>query len=275
MALPHPALDPIVFRLWQPLHAVTRRPRQVHRLTATSTPWIDDQDAHIHETPTLELCVAGMLRFRHGGGTTDLSPGEAMIIEPGVWHVHVTSRPGTVTYSQGHLNRRTVWSLHDAQHFGGRFALPLEPTRTLLDRLLAEGSPEARCRQLTSLIDTTMETIAEVPIWDSSLLEMWNTAWRGLGLRITAAEVLAASGLSARHAHRCFVTNFGETPKQMILRCRLELAKAHLRHGTGVAKAATAAGFRNRADLTRHWRRRFGCPPRAWDGGEPPRVSAS
>lgn len=207
-----------------------------------------------------------MIRLLHQGGGTDLGPGEALLIGPGAWHAHVPARRGTILYEQGLVDRRVVWSLHDARNFGGQFAIPLHPASALLDRLLAEGEAEARCRQLSQLIDITMETIAELPMWEASLREMWNTAWRGLGQPITAAEVLAASGLSARHAHRCFVGHFGETPKQLILRCRLELAKAHLRRGAGIAVAATAAGFGNRGDLTRNWRRRYGSPPRSWDG---------
>lgn len=61
MAMPRPSLDPIVFRLWQPLHAVSRRPRSVQRLGAADAAWIPVHGVHLHETPTLVLCVAGMI----------------------------------------------------------------------------------------------------------------------------------------------------------------------------------------------------------------------
>lgn len=260
-----PTLDPIVFRLWPSLHTVSRKPRLVHRLGTGTGLWVPDRDAHLHETATLVLCVAGMLRIQHWDGGTDLGPGEALAIEGGAWHAHVPARAGTITYEHKLIDRRATWSLHDERHYGGQFAIPPEPSRGLLDRILAEAAPAARCRLLTRLVDATTEVINEMPLWETPLQEMWNAVWRGLGRKITAADVLAASGLSARHAQRCFTAHFGETPKQMILRCQLELAKAHLRHGASVTEAAKAAGFRNRTDLTRNWRHRHGAPPRSWD----------
>jgi AraC-like DNA-binding protein len=264
MPAPRPTIDPIIFRLWQPLQAAVRQPRRVHRLLAGKSWWLAGRDAHLHETPTLVLCAAGMIRIQHREGNADLGPGEAIVIEGGAWHAHVPSRAGTIIYEQGLIDRRAVWSLHDEDAYGSRFAIPSEPTASSLDALAGEADGEARCRRVARLFEATMSTVAEVQVWEPGLREMWNAAWRGLGRHITAAEVLAASGLSPRHAHRCFTAHFGETPKQMILRCRLELAKAQLRHGAGVAEAAQAAGFGCREDLTRHWRRRFGRPPREW-----------
>jgi AraC-like DNA-binding protein len=40
------------------------------------------------------------------------------------------------------------------------------------------------------------------------------------------------------------------------------MARHLLDEGAGIAEAATRAGFRRRADLTRAWRNRFGGPPR-------------
>lgn len=257
-------IDPIIFRLWQPLQTAARNPQRVHRLLAGKSWWMADKNAHLHETPTLVICAAGMIRIQHHGKNTDLGPGDAIAIETGAWHAHAPSPTGTIIYEQGIINHSAVWSLHNNENYGSRFFIPVEPTLHSLTELIDEVDENVRRSHVARLFDITMSTIAEVQVWEPRIREMWNAIWHGLGRHLTAAEVLAISGLSPRHAHRYFVAYFGETPKQMILRCRLELAKAQLRRGSSVTEAALAAGFSCREDLTRHWRHRFGIPPRQY-----------
>ena len=85
---------------------------------------------------------------------------------------------------------------------------------------------------------------------------MWPMA-RGL----TARRILAASGLGASQAHAVFKAFFGASPKQMVLRLRLGMARHLLEEGASVAEAAEAVGFSRRADLTRAWRVHHGSAP--------------
>src|SRR5688572_3154846 len=78
-------------------------------------------------------------------------------------------------------------------------------------------------------------------------------------------EALAAkAGWSAFHFHRSFRRIVGETPKQYMLRLRLERAAARLATGSEpVVSIAADAGFASHEVFTRAFGRQFGLTPSA------------
>lgn len=78
----------------------------------------------------------------------------------------------------------------------------------------------------------------------------------------TLAELSRRSACSPFHFHRSFSAAFGETPKQHILRVRLERA-AYLAAITdeSILRIALDVGFRSHATFTRAFRRRFEMSP--------------
>src|SRR5687768_14313924 len=75
----------------------------------------------------------------------------------------------------------------------------------------------------------------------------------------------AMAGWSAFHFHRSFRRIVGETPKQYMLRLRLERAAARLATGSEpVVSIAADAGFASHEVFTRAFRRRFGLTPSAY-----------
>lgn len=81
----------------------------------------------------------------------------------------------------------------------------------------------------------------------------------------TLADLSHRSGCSPFHFHRSFAAVSGETPKQHILRVRLERA-AYLAAITDetILRIALDVGFRSHATFTRAFRRRFGTSPVAY-----------
>ncbi|MBL0940873.1 MAG: helix-turn-helix domain-containing protein [Gemmatimonadaceae bacterium] len=83
--------------------------------------------------------------------------------------------------------------------------------------------------------------------------------------RVTLATLAQRSGYSPFHFHRSFVETVGETPKQHILRMRLERA-AYLLAVTddGVLRLALSVGFSSHETFTRAFRRHFDMSPTAY-----------
>ena len=79
-------------------------------------------------------------------------------------------------------------------------------------------------------------------------------------------DALAArAGWSPFHFHRAFRKVVGETPKQYMLRLRLERAAARLATGSDpVVRIAADAGFASHEVFTRAFRRQFGLTPSAY-----------
>ena len=79
---------------------------------------------------------------------------------------------------------------------------------------------------------------------------------------LSLGALAARAGWSPFHFHRAFRKVVGETPKQYVLRLRLERAAARLAgSGETVLKVAAAAGFSSHEVFSRAFRRRFGMTP--------------
>jgi AraC family transcriptional regulator len=82
---------------------------------------------------------------------------------------------------------------------------------------------------------------------------------------VSLDALAARAGWSPFHFHRAFRKVVGETPKQYILRLRLERAAARLATGSDpVVSIAADAGFASHEVFTRAFRRQFGLTPSAY-----------
>jgi AraC family transcriptional regulator len=78
------------------------------------------------------------------------------------------------------------------------------------------------------------------------------------------------AGVTAWHFHRMFTALLGETPKQHVLRLRLEQAALRLRlEEDDVIDIGLACGFASHTVFGRAFRRRFGMTPTAWRAAGP------
>jgi AraC-like DNA-binding protein/effector-binding domain-containing protein len=101
-----------------------------------------------------------------------------------------------------------------------------------------------------------------------SLLQVLRTVAAAPERDHSLSRIAVRSGWSRFHLHRAWREAFGETPKQLTLRLRLERAAAALavRPPERVLAVALAAGFLSHEVFARAFRRRFGRTPRAYRG---------
>lgn len=74
-------------------------------------------------------------------------------------------------------------------------------------------------------------------------------------------DLARVCGTSRFKTLRCFTALTGLTPHAYIIQRRLELAKALIRSGTGLAEAGSEAGFADQSHFHRAFVRRFGMTP--------------
>ena len=249
--------DPAIARLFQILGTASERLTSVQRWGAADD---NPQGDHLHAIPILFVCLVGTARVLGGKtGRVDLSAGQALAIAPGVRHTHQPLRAGCVALDLGFIadacdfeigeRERSVW---------GR--MRAEPYRTWCTALVDVRAPERVSLARKILAGVATERIDAMGFPHPAQRTMAQRIWKN-DRGLDAAKILAASGLGQRRAHALFKDFFHLTPKQAVLDQRLALAQTYLSDGLSVTAAAERAGFHDRADLTRAWRRRFGTPP--------------
>lgn len=262
--MPTMTVDPAWMRLWLLADGLGRGLRVVHRLTARAAPpWPASGEApgaHRHAVPTLVACLEGVVRLSTAHGHRDLGPGELVVVAPAAWHAHTALKPGSAVWMQGLVHGGSDLLLAEP----GRelsLLLPADPSQRLLTELSGEVDAARRLtigRTLAAQVTRTPGVLREV---HPAVRRMAHVLWYGLHRPLQAADILAASGVGPRQAHRLFVAYFGAPPKRVIRDQQLALAAELLREGTAVADVAAACGFPDRRGFTRAWRGRHGRPP--------------
>lgn len=212
-------------------------------------------EGQLHPTPSLVVCLAGVVRVTRPGARLDLYPSEGLVIGAGVWHVHEPVRSSSVFFAQGFLPQWSDVVMGDhRQRWGGR--LPREPSRRLLGMAAAATDPGGRQTGVAELLRQVLaETVEDHRFTDPALRRMVRTLWTGLHRGVTVTDLVRASGLSRAQAYRVFATGYGLPPKAALEGCRLELAEALLTSGLGVGVTAQRCGFPRVATFTRARRR--------------------
>lgn len=224
---------------------------RVDVLPARSSPLPQLQSPHQHHVPTLVACLRGAVRVSYAGGEINLVGGEAVVVAPGAWHRHEHLRGECVGYGHGQRPQYADAELYDAQSLH-IVRLPIEPSHALLNQMLVASDPWVRQECADTLLSQVLNGEALPQVLEPAQARMEAYIWHNLHRpNLTAVDILTYSGLSHRQAHRLFIEHYGETPKQILLRYRLALAKQLMREGLTMTKAAHASGFANRTNLIR------------------------
>jgi AraC-like DNA-binding protein len=110
-------------------------------------------------------------------------------------------------------------------------------------------------------------------IIDAELIRYRNKAWveklethieSNLHEKITTGQLAATVGRSASFVAHHFEREFGQTPRQYILKRRMEEAKILLESGTSVQAAAGRLGFYDAFHFSKTFKRYWGKPPSSY-----------
>lgn len=249
-------MGPCERRWWRLLDEVPAMLGRVERWLDAGPPPDDGRGGdHLHAVPTLVVCLAGVTRHVRPGGRIDLRPGDALLIAPGIWHRHESTRTGSAFFAQGFLASASDVVLGD--HAASvRGHLPREPSRQLIELALAEADPTARRRRCVDLLRQVLaETVSTPDPAPPALRRMLHRMWSGLHRGVGVDDLVAASGLSRAQSYRVFAAGYGVPPKAALELARLELADSLRSRGLGPAAIAARCGFPSRATFARARRR--------------------
>ena len=231
--------------------------RTAHLLTAREARPFEALNAGIHAVPTINACLEGVIRVRWSGGHLDLTPGEAIVVAPGAWHEHAALRSGSAWYGQGLI--RDCSDIFLASPEQALIAgIPRSLVEDRLHRVVLDTDPASRLALVREILGISLAAPATGLEWPAQLAAMTLCIDRRLHLPLRADEVLAASGMTPRHARRLFITGWGEGPKGIILKLKLMLARHLLAEGWSQVRAARDCGFIDVANFRRAWRRAHG-----------------
>lgn len=217
-----------------------------------------------HTVATLMVCLQGVVRTHLSSGHVDLGADEALLLPPGVPHVHDRLRSGSASLGMGFMLTyadieiavaRSNWILTIAEH----------PARRLIEQACTAGAVE-RVRlvreALSGLAADSARPLAPMP---EPTRRMWMFLRRERLSPIGTRDVLRASGLGPTRAKALFKAWFGMTPLRLLRQHRLEFARHLIAQGGSVTSAAAASGFRSRRHLTASCRIVHGAPPSRLD----------
>lgn len=235
-------------------------------------------DPHRHDTYAVGFTTAGVQAFRYRGGLERSLPGQVFVLHPDELHDGRAGTGAGFCYSIAYVDprliqdalgapRRPLPFVRDAVSHDRRLAAVLGPALEDLDRPLEDLERDQIIAELADAL------VAADPT--ASRRKMAARHWRAAAMArelldasvakgLASAALEAATGLTRYALARHFRACWGTTPYRYLTLRRLDLARALIRRGTGLAEAATASGFADQSHLTRHFRKAYGLPPGRW-----------
>ncbi len=229
---------------------------------------------HSHDEYGVGLMLAGAQRSWSGRGHVEAFAGDLITVNPGEVHDGMAigdSRKWAMLYldtdkvsaiaadihegkrSETEFTRPVLQNVVAAHRFAAAYAAHERGNEDAMDEqlilLLAGmlGDPRTSRARAPQSIDQVKERIDADPAADHPLDEL--------------AQI---SGTSRFKTLRGFAALTGLTPHAYIIQRRLDLAKALIRSGVGLAQAGSEAGFADQSHFHRTFVRRFGMTPGAY-----------
>jgi AraC-like DNA-binding protein len=245
-------------------------------LTLRTREYAVSHDAHVHDYYTIGLCEQGEADLWCRGEVHRLRPGSVFLVSP--WEVHhevVTS--GRWTYTAMHPAAATMNRVLGVDSSGVldqlEFNSPVVGQGALSDALLRlfvqlDAKPDAVVEDETT--DAVRAGLrSHLRLKDGhAVTRSRRCAESARALIVNAQrpmpsqrEFAELTGMSRFHFSRVFNDIVGLPPYSYFERVRLARAKALLRQGFSISRAAVAVGFSDQSHFHRHFRSRSDSTP--------------
>lgn len=232
---------------------------------------------HLHETYAIGIIEAGGQLFRPERRSRLIMPaGRLCVINPGIVHEGRAATDVGWTYRMFYpapdLVARAFGDLPDPTgrsfdtHVLDDQALYRAFARLHLASQAHESVLERESRGLVFLRELFVRHAAAPPerhpvredVRVARVRDYLRARWNE---PVRVAELAAETGLTETHVIRAFASATGLPPHAYQTALKVERAKAMIGAGTPLAEAATAAGFYDQSQMTRHFRRLVGMTP--------------
>lgn len=237
---------------------------------------------HAHEEIALGVTLSGLQDFRCLGSHFKSKPGNIILFNPEEVH---DGNPGTsapLKYVMLYIHPREISTLINAPE-GPELSAPRISGTLLHDEALKRQIFSlARC--MTTKGSSRLEKelhLYEIATWfarrtgksteparsrgkDKALQRVREYIHDNLQQDISIDALCNVAHISKYHFIRLFRGQFGITPHQYVLNCKVNRARTIIGSGTPASRTAQMCGFADASHLNRHFKRTYGITPKQY-----------
>lgn len=235
---------------------------------------------HAHEEYSIGLTLQGRQDFFCGSSFHKSTPGCVMLFNPEEVHDGHSGTEQNLEYVMLYIHPDEITPLFQMLGYKGSGALRLGSTlfddpilryRVCSLAGLLKGNELSQIEyesELFLLAQTLVRHHGSLDIpasrtrTDRLLLNAKDYIIANLSDDISIDQIAAAANISKFHFIRMFRAQFGITPHQYVLNCRINNARKALQVGVSATQAALASGFADASHLNRNFKKVFGMTPK-------------
>ncbi len=240
-------------------------------------------DKHAHEEYSIGVTRKGRQDFFSGGAFHKSYVGNIIYFNPEQVHDGAAGADSTLEYDMLYIPTHKLQPLMQILGFKNSFNLRLNQTlfddpllrqQILLMCQHVKTSNSSHVEQESALISIAQSMVrlsgqrldSSIPgrRKDTLLLRSQEFIISHLDQAISCDEMSQAANMSKYHYIRLFSQQFGMTPHQYLLNCRINRAREHLEKGLPVSEVAHQVGFADASHLNRKFKPVFGITPKQY-----------
>lgn len=239
--------------------------------------------AHDHEFVEIVLMLGGAARHITSAGGHALSPGDVLVLRPGVWHGYDDAKQLRIyncCFGAELLDRELAWTLDDPivgallwgpRQAGGVIQLHVAPSvaRRCAADLGTVRAPDVHAASVGKLLQFLGTLSACGSIAAPAIAPMVTRVVRQLEADLRrawrVADLARLVGVDEAYLTRRFTASMGVPPMAYLARCRAERAAALLlQTRDDIADIATSVGWDDPVYFARRFKQHYAIPPREY-----------